>query len=401
MKRVARRCSRRTQFAGGNQKVQGAINKVARARADALVTGRWPWPVRYLDGETLYVGRQTISNDDRDLLVINWQADAAIPYYQASVDEPMGVARVRKFLRREPDPDVPGLVFADLAERVAGLTREERIGVDDALLAISTVIATARCGTSFRRSTTPRTTSSARRWSGCWWFRVDRARGRPWWRSTGSPGCSSSIAGELDTQRRPRRSARARPSPATSVEVLPGLGDEGVASAELVSLAHPYVAPARIQLSVARLKGQAEDGRFAPAPGFTGGSVSPAPKRVAFGAGQAVAIPRGRSRHNWTSSARDVHLQRRTCGDARLAHPGSRRRRRATSRGRPSRSTRPLSAFGHHSLRRRSSGSAWARGSSCARPPATFHCGGHRAAHRRARNVWRGDLDARRHRAAR
>jgi DNA helicase IV len=48
-------------------------------------------------GEPLYIGRQLITDDDRRVLVVNWQAPAAAPYYQATPADPRGLVRKRTF----------------------------------------------------------------------------------------------------------------------------------------------------------------------------------------------------------------------------------------------------------------------------------------------------------------
>ena len=83
----------------------------------------------------MYVGTRAISNDDRDLLVIGWQAPAAAPYYEASFADPLGVTRKRTFKTEANQiQDFEDVIFEDLAERVAELTAEQQWGVDDALL---------------------------------------------------------------------------------------------------------------------------------------------------------------------------------------------------------------------------------------------------------------------------
>lgn len=88
---------------------------------EAVAIGRFE-----TEDETLYVGKHLISDDDREPLVINWQAPAAAPFYRATFDEPIGVLRKRDF-RTEKNRvlDFDETVFADLAGRVAELTSHD------------------------------------------------------------------------------------------------------------------------------------------------------------------------------------------------------------------------------------------------------------------------------------
>jgi DNA helicase IV len=84
--------------------------------------------------QTLYVGKRRIS-DDGEPLVINWQAKAAAPFYGATFDEPIGVLRKRSFTTEKNRVlDFEETVFADLAGRVAALTSNERLGINDTVL---------------------------------------------------------------------------------------------------------------------------------------------------------------------------------------------------------------------------------------------------------------------------
>jgi DNA helicase IV len=67
--------------------------------------------------------------------VINWQVDAAAPFYKASYANPNGVARLRKFeTKRNVVVDFDETVLADLVRRVEELTANEQWGIDDAVL---------------------------------------------------------------------------------------------------------------------------------------------------------------------------------------------------------------------------------------------------------------------------
>src|SRR5690606_14992651 len=48
-------------------------------------------------GEKLYIGRHLVRDDASEILVVNWQAPAAAPYFEASHDDPRGLVRKRTF----------------------------------------------------------------------------------------------------------------------------------------------------------------------------------------------------------------------------------------------------------------------------------------------------------------
>ena len=86
--------------AAANSGAAAHMRKYAQARLDQLGSaedqaafGR----IEYETGDTLYVGRHTIFDDESDVLVVNWQAKAAIPYYEASVADPLGLRLKRGF----------------------------------------------------------------------------------------------------------------------------------------------------------------------------------------------------------------------------------------------------------------------------------------------------------------
>lgn len=123
--------------AGGNNKGMAAVGRAANKELeklggtdDAVAFGRFD-----LDGEPMYIGNHVISTDDRDLLVINWQAPAAERFYQATVQDALGLSRKRTFLTdRNTVTDFDDIVFADIAARLEELTGAEQWGVDDAVL---------------------------------------------------------------------------------------------------------------------------------------------------------------------------------------------------------------------------------------------------------------------------
>ncbi|NUT36406.1 MAG: AAA family ATPase [Hamadaea sp.] len=113
--------------AGADRSAARALKKLGEAQvaqfADsrAVAVGR----IDQDDGEALYVGRHLIKDDRGDVLVVNWQADAAIPFHLASPADPHGLARKRTF-RCEDNTilDFADVVYADAAS-----------GIDAALLA--------------------------------------------------------------------------------------------------------------------------------------------------------------------------------------------------------------------------------------------------------------------------
>lgn len=64
------------------------------AAHDGLVFGR----LTMLDGDSRYIGRIGVRDENRDILLIDWRAPAASLFYQATAQEPAGVVR-RRVLR--------------------------------------------------------------------------------------------------------------------------------------------------------------------------------------------------------------------------------------------------------------------------------------------------------------
>lgn len=84
-------------------------------------------------GEVLYIGKEWIYDEDRNTLVMNWQRDAAAPYYEATYDDPKGLVRKREYeSARNSIETIDEILFEALARDVASLT--ERRGPDDSLL---------------------------------------------------------------------------------------------------------------------------------------------------------------------------------------------------------------------------------------------------------------------------
>lgn len=83
---------------GGDRHTVRALDRVAEtkrrlieASEDRLVVGR----VDLEDGETFRIGRQVVTNDEDDILLVSWQAPFAARFYEASRSDPMGVGRRR------------------------------------------------------------------------------------------------------------------------------------------------------------------------------------------------------------------------------------------------------------------------------------------------------------------
>lgn len=123
--------------AGGARKTAGEVRKAAEAQMaklgepdEAVAFGRFDQ-----EGESFYVGQRVISTEDQDLLVINWQAKAAEPFYKATVQEPLGVDLKRTYTcKKNKIVDFDETVLAAMAKKIEELTGAEQWGVDDAVL---------------------------------------------------------------------------------------------------------------------------------------------------------------------------------------------------------------------------------------------------------------------------
>lgn len=86
--------------AGAHAGAAAQLRRYAQAAADAI--GRADSAVAFgrtddQSGDTLYIGRHLIRDDTAEVLVINWQAPAAAPYFRASPADPHGLSRKRMF----------------------------------------------------------------------------------------------------------------------------------------------------------------------------------------------------------------------------------------------------------------------------------------------------------------
>src|SRR4051794_21332245 len=99
-------------YLGGNVHAESGLTPEAAARwemdrqrridalADtggALCFGR----IDHLDSDHLYVGRRHVENEDGDPVVTDWRAPSAVPFYRATVVDPMALRRRRRFLLDE------------------------------------------------------------------------------------------------------------------------------------------------------------------------------------------------------------------------------------------------------------------------------------------------------------
>src|SRR5262249_35141738 len=109
----------------------GRVLDVATGEIAALALERWP--ARTLqsygdaerricfgridmdEGDALYIGRRWIHEDDQSIVVVNWQAPAARPFYTATPVVPQRVSRRRRF-RTE------GRRLLDIADETLGGT---------------------------------------------------------------------------------------------------------------------------------------------------------------------------------------------------------------------------------------------------------------------------------------
>ncbi|WP_432977833.1 HelD family protein [Dactylosporangium sp. CA-233914] len=103
---------------GRRESLAGPEQEVAIGRVDLL------------EDERYYIGRETIFDDQRNVLVVNWQSDLGKRYYEASPDDPQGLRLKRSFsCEGNRILDFADLVFEQLVEAIAALD-----GPDAALL---------------------------------------------------------------------------------------------------------------------------------------------------------------------------------------------------------------------------------------------------------------------------
>jgi DNA helicase IV len=107
--------------AAANPGAAARIKRYADAARDALQTSGEAVAFGRIDGQSgvLYIGRQLITGDGEDPLVVSWHAPAAAAYFEASHADAKGLERKRVF---ECDGNtiinLTDVVFADVAEAV-------------------------------------------------------------------------------------------------------------------------------------------------------------------------------------------------------------------------------------------------------------------------------------------
>ena len=85
-------------------------------------------------GQRWYIGKGAIWDDDNDLVVVNWQAPIAAPFYTASPHDPEGLDARRVYrCQGNQIQAIEEIVFRDLAEAIAA-GREPGPVLSDALL---------------------------------------------------------------------------------------------------------------------------------------------------------------------------------------------------------------------------------------------------------------------------
>ncbi len=121
-----------------NPKAAAELRRLALARRRELDPDTSVAEGKFLtnDGDVLYIGKHLVRDETGEILVVNWQAPAARPYYAASFADPLGLTMKRTFeAERNRLVDFDDLVYADLLARVqqleGGLAEP---AYDDALL---------------------------------------------------------------------------------------------------------------------------------------------------------------------------------------------------------------------------------------------------------------------------
>ncbi len=86
---------------------------------EALVFGR----MDLADGETLHVGRVSVVDEDREVLLVDWRAPASAAFYRATAAEPLRVARRRTLTTR-------GAEVRDLDDELLDADAADRLGLE-------------------------------------------------------------------------------------------------------------------------------------------------------------------------------------------------------------------------------------------------------------------------------
>jgi DNA helicase IV len=115
--------------AGGDLKASAALEKLRRKALErmddpeSICFGR----IDYEEGERLHIGPQAILDGAGDLAVINWAADKARPYYEASPEEPLDL-RLRRRFRTQRER------LLGISDEVFGTTTDVEPTIGDVLL---------------------------------------------------------------------------------------------------------------------------------------------------------------------------------------------------------------------------------------------------------------------------
>jgi DNA helicase IV len=92
-------------------------------------------------GDAYYIGRVAVADPNQEVVVVDWRAPVAEPFYRATGRSPMGLARRRHFATRGPRVlDIEDELFGD---RALGLGEDDGISGHGALIA---ALETARSG---------------------------------------------------------------------------------------------------------------------------------------------------------------------------------------------------------------------------------------------------------------
>jgi DNA helicase IV len=103
--------------------LRGSGEEVAFAAVDTSGDERW------------YIGYASIFDHDHDAIVSNWKAPISRPFFEATVDDPHGLMRRRRFATEVNTViDFDDLVFAELAAAVQQLGAGAELPLEDALL---------------------------------------------------------------------------------------------------------------------------------------------------------------------------------------------------------------------------------------------------------------------------
>lgn len=122
--------------AAGNTKAGRSLRLEAEGarnlldRQDPIAFGR------FVDGDgTWYVGKRSVNDEEKEILVVNWQSPAARPYYQATAADPGTVLSKRTYeAPHNRIKDWQDISLALVAEQLESLADEEFIRRDDAVL---------------------------------------------------------------------------------------------------------------------------------------------------------------------------------------------------------------------------------------------------------------------------